>query len=232
MKIKELLDLVAKEKASDLFITAGAPPLLRVDGELLRTKYDTLTPEQAKELIYGFLNKEQQDVFEAAKELDFSLALGRKHRFRVNVYLQKGAVTAALRPIPENVPSLAELGLPDEVGELAKVKQGLVLVTGPTGHGKTTTLASMINLINNTRACHINTIEDRGADAMAVNEIKPLKGKLAASEATLQRFQTFVGYREQDFPVIEQSIRIAGALPATLPGYVSFLENQLALTAS
>ena len=160
MKIKELLDLVAKEKASDLFITAGAPPMLRVDGELFRTKYDALTPEQAKELIYGFLSKEQQDVFEAAKELDFSLALGRKHRFRVNVYLQKGAVTAALRPIPEKVPSLSELGLPEDVAELAKVKQGLVLVTGPTGHGKTTTLASIIDLINDTRACHIITIED------------------------------------------------------------------------
>jgi len=160
MKIKELLDLVAKEKASDLFITAGAPPMLRVDGELFRTKYDALTPEQAKELIYGFLSKEQQDVFETAKELDFSLALGRKHRFRVNVYLQKGAVTAALRPIPEKVPSLSELGLPEDVAELAKVKQGLVLVTGPTGHGKTTTLASIIDLINDTRACHIITIED------------------------------------------------------------------------
>ena len=160
MKIKELLDLVAKQGASDLFITAGAPPMLRVDGELLRTKYDTLTPEQAKELIYGFLNNGQQDVFEAAKELDFSLALGRKHRFRVNVYLQKGAVTAALRPIPEKVPPLGELGLPEEVGELAKVKLGLVLVTGPTGHGKTTTLASIIDLINDTRACHIITIED------------------------------------------------------------------------
>ena len=160
MKIKELLDLVTKEGASDLFITAGAPPMLRVDGELYRTKYDALTPEQAKELIYGFLNKGQQDAFEAAKELDFSLALGRKHRFRVNVYLQKGAVTAALRPIPEKVPSLGELGLPEDVGELAKVKQGLVLVTGPTGHGKTTTLASIIDLINNTRACHIITIED------------------------------------------------------------------------
>lgn len=160
MKIKELLDLVAKEGASDLFITAGAPPMLRVDGELLRTKHDALTPEQAKELIYGFVDREQQDAFEAAKELDFSLALGRKHRFRVNVYLQKGAVTAALRPIPEKVPSLSELGLPEEMGELAKVKQGLVLVTGPTGHGKTTTLASIIDLINDTRACHIITIED------------------------------------------------------------------------
>ena len=128
--------------------------------ELLRTKHDALTPEQSKELICGLLNKEQQDAFEAAKELDFSLALGRKHRFRVNVYLQKGAVTAALRPIPEKVPSLGELGLPEEVGDLAKVKQGLVLVTGPTGHGKTTTLASIIDLINNTRACHIITIED------------------------------------------------------------------------
>lgn len=160
MKIKDLLDLVAKEKASDLFITAGAPPMLRVNGELFRTQYDALTPEQSQELIYGFLTSEQHIRFEAGKELDFSLAVGRKHRFRVNVYMQKGAVTAALRPIPEQIPSLAELGLPNEIEKIAQAKQGLVLVTGPTGHGKTTTLASIIDLVNNVRACHIITVED------------------------------------------------------------------------
>ena len=94
MKIKELLDLVAKEDASDLFITAGAPPALRVNGELLRTRYDSLTPESAQELVYGFLTADQKKRFEEHKELDFSLAVGRKHRFRVNVYMQKGAITA------------------------------------------------------------------------------------------------------------------------------------------
>ena len=160
MKIKPLLELVAKEGASDLFITAGAPPMLRVNGELYRTPNDTLTPEAAKELVYGFLTDDQKERFETDKELDFSLASGRKHRFRVNVYLQKGAVTAALRPIPEEIPALEDLGLPDDIAEIAELKQGLVLVTGPTGHGKTTTLASIVDLINNTRACHIITVED------------------------------------------------------------------------
>ena len=106
MEIKDLLELVAKEKASDLLITAGAPPMLRVNGELRTTPYNPMTPEKTQELIFSFLSKEQRIAFEAAKELDFSLALGRKHRFRVNVYLQKQAVAAALRPIPEEIPSL------------------------------------------------------------------------------------------------------------------------------
>ena len=160
MEIKDLLDLVVKEKASDLLITAGAPPMLRVNGELCPTRHDPMTAEQTQQLISSFLSKEQKIVFEAAKELDFSLALGRKHRFRVNVYLQKQAMTAALRPIPEEIPSLRELGLPEEMEKLAAVKQGLVLVTGPTGHGKTTTQAAIIDLINDTRACHVITVED------------------------------------------------------------------------
>ena len=160
MDIKPLLELVAKEKASDLLITAGAPPMLRVNGELLRTPNDSLTPEQAQQLIYSFLTKDQRVRFEADKELDFSLAVGRKHRFRVNVYLQKEAVTAALRPIPEAIPSLKELGLPEYIEKLAMAKQGLVLVTGPTGHGKTTTLASIIDVVNSKRACHVITVED------------------------------------------------------------------------
>jgi len=160
MDIKDLLDLVAKEKASDLLITAGAPPMLRVNGAMYKTRHEPMTPEQTHHLIFEFLSKEQKAQFEAAKELDFSLVLGRKHRFRVNVYLQKQAVAAALRPIPEEIPSLQELGLPDEMEKLAGMKQGLVLVTGPTGHGKTTTQAALIDLINNTRACHVITVED------------------------------------------------------------------------
>lgn len=160
MNIKALFDLVRQEKASDLLISAGAPPILRVNGQLFRHKTEPFTSEQAKALIYGFLTKEQQESFEKDKELDFSLAAGGKHRFRVNVYYQKGAVTAALRPIPEEIPGLSELGLPEHVKGLAKAKQGLVLVTGPTGSGKTTTQASLIDLINTNRACHIITIED------------------------------------------------------------------------
>ena len=160
MKAKELLDQVIKENASDLLISAGAPPVLRINGDLMRCRGDALTPEQTKDLIYEFLTPQQREHFEQHKELDFSLPHGRKHRFRVNVYYQKEAVTAALRPIPDRIPSLSELGLPPTVEELAKARQGLVLVTGPTGHGKTTTQAAIIDRINDERACHIITVED------------------------------------------------------------------------
>ena len=160
MKIHDLFDLVAKEKASDLLISSGAPPILRINGELFRSRTDALTPEDTEKLIFEFLTQEQKDRFERDKELDFSLAVGRKHRFRVNVYLQKGAITAAFRPIPEDMPSLEDLGLPKGVAERTGRRQGLVLVTGPTGHGKTTTLAALIDKINNERACHIITVED------------------------------------------------------------------------
>ena len=160
MDIQELFDLVASKGASDLLISAGAPPILRINGELFRTRTDPLSQEQTKALVYSFLTEEQVASFETRRELDFSLAVGKKHRFRVNVYLQKGAVTAALRPIPEIIPSLDDLGIPRTVAELATARQGLVLVTGPTGSGKTTTQAALIDLINARRACHIITVED------------------------------------------------------------------------
>jgi len=160
MEMNQLFDLVAKEGASDIIISAGAPPMLRVNGQLLRTKGDALTPEASQNLIYSVLTKEQIAKLEEERELDFSLAPTRKHRFRVNVYFQKAAVTAAFRPIPTEIPNWEDLGLPDYVAELANAKQGLVLVTGPTGHGKTTTQAAIIDLINETRACHVVTIED------------------------------------------------------------------------
>lgn len=160
MNIHDLFELVANEKASDLLISAGAPPILRINGNLFRSRTEALTPEQTKQLIYDFLTDDQKEAFEKNRELDFSLAVGRRHRFRVNVYWQKQAVTAALRPIPEKIPALDDLGLPDVVKQLAKARQGLVLVTGPTGHGKTTTQAAVIDLINNDRACHIVTVED------------------------------------------------------------------------
>lgn len=160
MDIQELFALVAKEKASDLLISAGAPPILRINGQLYRSRTDALDPDQTRKLIYDFLTEEQKSRFEEERELDFSLAFGNRHRFRVNVYLQKNAVTAALRPIPDHIPDLDELGLPDAVKPLCAARQGLVLVTGPTGHGKTTTQAAMIHRINQERACHVVTIED------------------------------------------------------------------------
>lgn len=161
MDIKALLDVVVKEKASDLILTSGAAPMLRVNGELRPVpRCDAMTAEQTRTLIYSFLSPEQRKSFEEKKELDFSLAVPRKCRFRVNVYLQKQSVAAALRPIPETAPSIKELGLPEDIEKLALTKQGLVLVTGPTGHGKTTTLAAIVDHINTHRACHIITVED------------------------------------------------------------------------
>ncbi len=160
MELKALFDLVVKEDASDLLISAGAPPMLRVDGALLRTRFDDLTPEQSKKLVYSALTADQKKRFEERKELDLSLAVGRKQRYRVNCYLQKGSVTAAFRPIPDKIPAMDELGLPESIEQFAKMHQGLLLVTGPTGHGKTTTQAAIIDRINSNRECHIITVED------------------------------------------------------------------------
>lgn len=160
MEMDKLFELVAREGASDLLISSGAPPIVRVNGQLMRTKGDALTPELTKKMVYGLLDKDQIATIEEKKELDFSLAVGRKHRFRVNVYYQKQAITAAFRPIPEDIPNWEDLGLPTFVEEISMAKQGLFLVTGPTGSGKSTTLASMIDIINDERACHIVTVED------------------------------------------------------------------------
>jgi twitching motility protein PilT len=158
--LKELFELVDKKNASDLLLTAGAPPMLRVNGKLFRTRGEALSPEAAQKLVYSMLTADQIAHFEQRKELDLSFAAGRNRRFRVNVYLQKGAVTAAFRPIPEKIPSLEDLGLPEVVEDFALAKQGLILVTGPTGHGKTTTQAALIDLINNSEEKHIITVED------------------------------------------------------------------------
>jgi twitching motility protein PilT len=160
MDLKELLSLCIKEKASDLHLTENEPPILRIDGFLKRTKYPPLTREDTKKLIYGILDSSQKEAFERNKELDFSLSLEGMDRFRVNVHLQRGSVEAAFRRVPLRIPSFEELGLPEIVKDFVRKPNGLVLVTGPTGVGKTTTLASMIDLINSERECLIICIED------------------------------------------------------------------------
>jgi len=158
--MKSLFDLVMVRKASDLLLTAGAPPLLRVNGELKASEYPELAPEDNKRLIYSILSDKQREEFEEKRELDMSIGVSGGHRFRVNVYMQKGCVTAAMRAIQEQIPSLEQLGMPKIVAKLAFRPQGLILVTGPTGHGKTTTQAAMIDLINSHKRCHIITVED------------------------------------------------------------------------
>ena len=134
--------------------------MIRVHGNMRRTDHAPLTPKEVKTLVYSLLNEHQRLMFEQEKELDFSLGVGTEYRFRVNVYLQKGSVAAAFRPIPSMIPKLKDLGLPPLVYDLAFFPQGLILVTGPTGHGKSTTLASMIDLINTNKHCHIISVED------------------------------------------------------------------------
>ncbi|HBR14666.1 MAG TPA: type IV pili twitching motility protein PilT [Candidatus Omnitrophica bacterium] len=158
--LKELLKLSIQRKASDLHLTENSPPVLRIDGRLMSTDYGPLTKDELKKSIYGILSDVQKEKFENEWELDFSLSLEGIDRFRVNIHIQRGSVEAAFRRIPLYIPSLNELGLPAAISEFARKPSGLVLITGPTGSGKTTTLASMINLINEERACMITCIED------------------------------------------------------------------------
>lgn len=160
LSMKMLFEHAAHIAASDLIITAGAPPTVRVDGELYPATEASLPPEGSKKLIWSLLNETQQEMFERNRELDFSLAVTGSLRFRANIYYQKGAVAGSFRLIPREIPSLEDLGLPPIVKELTLRSKGLILVTGPTGSGKTTTQAAMIDLINSTQRCHIVTVED------------------------------------------------------------------------
>ena len=160
LSMKDLFEYADEYDASDLLITAGAPPIVRLDGRLYPALRQSLDPAQTKQLIWSLLNETQQERFERQRELDFSLAVSSSLRFRANVYYQKGTVAGAFRLVPNEIPNLAELGLPNVVQELPMRSNGLILVTGPTGCGKSTTMAAMINLINHTRRCHIVTIED------------------------------------------------------------------------
>ena len=147
--------------ASDLHLIVGVPPHIRVDGGLLPVEGEKpLTKERAKDLIFPLLTPQQKDQFLVNKDLDFSVEFGEYGRFRVNTYFQKGSMAAALRLIGTKIRTIEELGLPKICTELSGLKQGLVLVTGPTGHGKSTTLAAMIDHVNKTRTDHIVTIED------------------------------------------------------------------------
>ena len=160
MEIRDLLLMCIDKGASDLHITENEPPILRIDGRLTRTNLEKLNKQDLKKMIYGLLSNSQTEIFERELELDFSLALPDLDRFRVNIHMQKGSVEAACRRIPLEVPNAEKLGLPQIVIDLAKKPNGLVLVTGPTGMGKTTTLAAMINYINSERECLITCIED------------------------------------------------------------------------
>jgi twitching motility protein PilT len=158
--LHQLLKAMVDKGASDLHITTGSPPQLRVDGELVPLKMAPLSAVETKQLCYSVLTDAQKAKFEEDNELDLSFGVKQLARFRANIYMQRGAVAGAFRTIPFKILSFQELGLPPVVSELSKKPRGLVLVTGPTGSGKSTTLASIIDKINTDRHEHIMTIED------------------------------------------------------------------------
>ena len=160
-RIELLLEEVIKKKASDLHLQVGIPPMLRVDGELTPVVgTDILTEEAVEVLIFAILDEDQKQILLKDKEFDFSFAFGDLGRFRVNAFHERGNLAASLRLIPNEILTVEQLGLPAVVNKFTEYPRGLVLVTGPTGSGKSTTLASLINKINQERAAHIVTIED------------------------------------------------------------------------
>lgn len=156
----ELLKEAVFRQASDLHITVGVPPILRINGQLVQTDHPKLTPNHTQELLEAITNKEQREKFEQLGEIDFSYAITGFSRFRVNAFRQRGVTAIVARVVTEQVPTLEQLKHPEVLKTLARKPRGLVLVTGPTGSGKSTTLAAMVNLINQERDCHIITLED------------------------------------------------------------------------
>lgn len=160
MDISELLIFAQKQGASDIHISAGEPPMIRIHGELRKLEMDPLPKDVVHKMIYDILNDRQRKTLEEHKELDFSMAMGQYGRFRVNCFYQQRGEGAVFRTIPTNILTFEQLGLPPVCRKIADYKKGLVLVTGPTGSGKSTTLAAMVDYINKSRKEHILTIED------------------------------------------------------------------------
>ncbi len=160
LMIEDLMEQVVANGGSDLHLSAGLPPYIRISGKLTPTDYEPMTPEQCQRLIFSMLNNTQRKHLEQTWELDCSYGVRGLARFRVNVYKDRGTYAACLRALSSKIPTFEQLGLPNVVREMSERPRGLILVTGPTGSGKTTTLAAMIDLINKTRAEHILTVED------------------------------------------------------------------------
>jgi twitching motility protein PilT len=159
--VPELLGVLLDKHGSDLHLTAGSPPVVRVHGELVTvTEYPVLTPRALQGMVYAILPQKLRERFEQELELDMSYSLPGRARFRVNVFMQRDAVGAVFRVIPFEIMSIEDLGLPSVVADLARFPRGFVVVTGPTGSGKSTTLAAMVDVVNRERAGHIMTVED------------------------------------------------------------------------
>lgn len=161
MTVHQLLELTIVRNASDIHLVVGFHPLLRINGELYPVEgEEIITPPQIEAFISPLVDQNQNQIFKDTKELDFSFDFQGRGRFRINLYYQKGNPALSARLIPAEVKSLDALGIPKIVGKLSELKQGFILVTGPTGHGKSTTIAALLNKINISRAAHIVTIED------------------------------------------------------------------------
>src|SRR4051794_18315480 len=159
--IDDLLEQMVELGASDLHITVSSPPAFRVRGHIVRAEgVEAFTPDDTRGLLYRILSSEQQKNFELRRQLDFAYSIPGLARFRVNVYYQREAVGAAFRLIPQEIKTMEELNLPASLHVLTEKPRGIVLVTGPTGSGKSTTLAAIIDEINRTRSVHILTVED------------------------------------------------------------------------
>ncbi len=160
MDLTQLLAFTMQNGASDLHLSAGSPPVIRVSGQMKRVKAASLSSDDIRSMLYSVMTEEQRAEFEKNMEMDFAIALGEKARFRVNAFTSRLGVSGVFRTIPWEIPSMEQLDLPPVIRRLAELEKGIVLITGPTGSGKSTTLASMINHINMHHAKHILTIED------------------------------------------------------------------------
>jgi twitching motility protein PilT len=223
--LHQLLKAMIDQGASDLHITAGSPPQLRIDGSLIPLKLPAMTPTDTKQHIYSVLNDAQKVRFEEELELDFSFGVKNLARFRCNVFMQRGAVACAIRQIPFKIRSFSELGLPAVAQELCRKPRGLVLVTGPTGSGKSTTLAAMIDLINAERRGHIITVED------PIEYLHPHKGCVVNQRevgADTKKFKTALKYilRQDPDVVLIGEMRdletIEAALTTAETGHLAF----------
>jgi twitching motility protein PilT len=172
MDVSELLIFMVENKGSDLHVSSGEPPVVRIHGDMMKIEVPALDKDEVHNMIYDILNDQQRKIFEENLELDFSFALGDIARFRVNVFKQQRGDAAVFRTIPTQIPTFEELNLPKVFMDIARLEKGLVLVTGPTGSGKSTTLAAMIDLINREEKGHILTVED------PIEFVHPSKGCL------------------------------------------------------
>jgi twitching motility protein PilT len=183
--MRELLEDMVTKGASDLHITAGLPPQYRIDGHIVPTNLPALGGDDTRSLAYSILNEEQKKRFENDRELDLSFGVQGISRFRANVFQQRGVTSMAIRQIPYKIHTFEELGLPPVCRDLIQKSQGLILVTGPTGSGKSTTLATMVDTINNNRSGHIITIED------PIEYRAPAQERAWSTSARSERHQQF-----------------------------------------